>query len=255
MKKIILTSLFFISILSSCKKEKQLEEVQLPDPNKIEDVVYGNPENVKTNEGPFKMKGLAYQYNDLEPFIDAQTMELHYSKHHLGYANKLNIAIKDTDFKNKTIEEILANLDLSNSLLRNNAGGYYNHNLYFAVLGKKRDTKPSKVFEDAIIKDFGSFNNLKKQLVENANQLFGSGWVWLIIDSKGDLKITETANQDNPLMANAEEKGIPILAIDVWEHAYYLQYKNSKKDYIDGILNVINWEKVSEKYEEITQIK
>jgi len=255
MKKIILTSLFFISILSSCKKEKQLEEVQLPDPNKIEDVVYGNPENIKTNEGPFKMKGLAYQYNDLEPFIDAQTMELHYSKHHLGYANKLNIAIKDTDFKNKSIEEILANLDLSNSLLRNNAGGYYNHNLYFAVLDKKKETKPSQVFEDAIIKDFGSFNNLKKQLVENANQFFGSGWIWLIINSKGDLKITQTVNQDNPLMPNAEEKGIPILAIDVWEHAYYLQYKNNKKDYIDGVLNIINWEKVSEKYEEITQIK
>jgi superoxide dismutase, Fe-Mn family len=255
MKKIILSSLFFISILSSCKKEKQLEEVELPDPNKVEEVVYSNPADVKTKEGPFKMLGLAYQYNDLEPFIDAQTMELHYSKHHLGYANKLNIAIKDTEFINKSIEQILSNLDLNNSLLRNNAGGYYNHNLYFSILSPKKDTKPSKTLEDAIVADFGSFNSLKTQLNDEATKLFGSGWVWLLVDENGNLKISQTANQDNPLMPNASVKGTPILAIDVWEHAYYLKYKNNRKDYIEGLFNVINWENVSKKYEEITQNK
>lgn len=255
MKKIILCSLFFISILSSCKKEKQLEEVELPDPNKIEEVVYNNPADIKTKEGPFKMMGLNYQYNDLEPYIDAQTMELHYAKHHLGYANKLNIALKNTEFINKSIEEILTKLDLNNDLLRNNAGGYYNHNLYFSILSSKKDTKPSKAFEEAIIRDFGSFNSLKAQLRDEANKLFGSGWVWLLVDAKGNLKISQTANQDNPLMPNAIIKGTPILALDVWEHAYYLKYKNNRKDYIEAIFNIINWENVSKKHAETIQIK
>lgn len=255
MKKIILVSLFLISTLYSCKKEKQLEEVQLPDPNEIEEVIYGNPADVKTTSGPFKMNGLKYQYNELEPYIDAKTMETHYSKHHLGYANKLNTAIKDSEFKTKTIEEILAQLDLNNSFLRNNAGGYYNHNLFFEILSPKKDTKPNDTFTDAINRDFGSFSNLNTRLSDAATNLFGSGWVWLLVDNEGKLKISQTTNQDNPLMSNAVEKGTPILAIDVWEHAYYLKHQNKRADYISEIFNVINWETVPQKFDNSTASK
>ncbi len=249
MKKVVLLSLFSISLLIGCKKEKQLQEVQLPDPNVVEEVIYGNPADVKTTTGPFKMNGLSYQYNDLEPYIDATTMETHYSKHHLGYANKLNTAVNDTEFKTKTIEEILSQLDINNLFLRNNAGGYYNHNLFFEILSPKKDTKPTRALTEAIDRDFGSFNNLNSKLSEVATNLFGSGWVWLIVDKDGKLKVTQTTNQDNPLMSNAVEKGTPILAIDVWEHAYYLKYKNKRTDYISGIFNIINWETVSQKFD------
>ena len=254
MKKIILLGLVLIAQVS-CKKDKELQEVQLPDPNAVEEVTYNNPADVKTTEGPFKMNGLTYQYNDLEPYIDAKTMETHYSKHHLGYANKLNTAVKDTDFKTKTIEEILNQLDVNNSFLRNNAGGYYNHNLFFEILSPKKDTKPSTVLNEAINKDFGSFNALNANLTEAATSLFGSGWVWLIVDKEGKLKITQTVNQDNTLMANATEKGTPILAIDVWEHAYYLKYQNKRAEYIEGIFNIIDWEMVSKKYDDSLVIK
>ena len=255
MKKTLLISLFLVSLLYSCKKEKELQEVQLPDSNEVPEVTYGNPADVKTTDGPFKMKGLAYQYNNLEPYIDAKTMEIHYSKHHLGYANKLNTAIKETEFKTKTIEEILNQLDINNSFLRNNAGGYYNHNLYFEILSSKKDTKPSAILTEAINRDFGSFTNLNSKLSEAATNLFGSGWVWLLVDKDGKLKISQTINQDNPLMSNATEKGTPILAIDVWEHAYYLKYQNKRADYISEIFNIINWEIISKKYDEAIAIK
>jgi Fe-Mn family superoxide dismutase len=249
MKNAVLSGLFLVTLLFSCKKEEELKEVQLPDPNAVEEVTYGNPADVKTTDGPFKMNGLAYQYNELEPYIDAKTMEVHYSKHHLGYANKLNTALKDSDLNTKTIEEILNQLDLNNSALRNNAGGYYNHNLFFEILSPKKDTKPSSSFAEAITRDFGSYENMKSKLTETASGLFGSGWVWLIVDKDGKLKISQTSNQDNPLMSNATEKGTPILGIDVWEHAYYLKYQNKRADYIDGIFNVINWEIVSKKFD------
>ena len=161
MKKTLLVLL--ISIFISCKKEKVLIEVKLPDPEIIDESIskYGNPKSVKTSDGLFKMKGLKYQYNDLEPYIDAKTMETHYAKHHLGYANKLNTSIKETYLEEKTIEEILSKLDLKNQYLKNNAGGYYNHNLFFEILSPRLNTKPRGVFEKAILTDFGSFYELK----------------------------------------------------------------------------------------------
>ncbi len=248
MKKIVLISLLYISI-SACKKEKQLIEVDLPDPNQIEEVVYANPDDVKTKEKPFKMPGLKYQYNDLEPFIDAKTMELHYSRIHLGYANKLNLAVKEIELKTKKIEDLLENLDTNNLFLRNNAGGYYNHTLYFEILSAKKGTKPTTQLEEAIIKSFGSFDEMKNQLIDKSNSFYGSGWTWIIVDKKGDLKIVQTNNEDNPLMKNAVEKGTPIFALDLWEHAYYLKQNNTKTTYIENILKVINWEIVSKKYE------
>jgi Fe-Mn family superoxide dismutase len=193
---------------------------------------------------------LPYAYNALEPFIDAQTMEIHFSKHHVNYCNKLNAAVKGTDLANKSIEEILTKLDLKNSEVRNNGGGYYNHNLFFEILGQNA-TEPKDAILEAIKKDFGSFENFRTQFSEKANKLFGSGWVWLIVDKTGKLVITTSANQDNPLMPNAEIKGTPILALDVWEHAYYLKYQNKRKDYVEAFYNVINWKKVNEKYNDV----
>ncbi|MFT5754145.1 MAG: Fe-Mn family superoxide dismutase [Flavobacterium sp.] len=255
MKKLVLYSLLLVSLLFSCKKEKVLQEVQLPDPNAVEEVIYPNPADVKTNEKPFEMNGLAYQYNDLEPYIDAKTMEIHYSKHHVGYANKLNTAIKDSEFKTNTIEEILNKLDVNNSFLRNNAGGYYNHNLFFEILSPKKGTKPSNTFGEAIIRDFGSFSSMNAEISEASTSLFGSGWVWLIVDKDGKLKVSQTINQDNPLMSNAVDKGTPILAIDIWEHAYYLKYQNNRTEYIEGLFNIINWEIVSKKYDNSIAMK
>lgn len=235
--------------LVSCKKEKELIEVTIPEPEKVEKTAMGNPADVKAEdeEGAFQMKGLPYAYNTLEPFIDAKTMETHYSKHHVGYCNKLNDALKGTDLESKSIEDILQKLDMSKTDIRNNAGGYYNHNLFFEILNANGGDATGEVLE-AINTDFGSFEGFKKQFTESATKLFGSGWVWLIVDKSGKLVITTTANQDNPLMSKAEVKGTPILALDVWEHAYYLKYQNKRKDYIDGFFNIINWNKVNEKF-------
>ena len=199
------------------------------------------------------MKGLKYSYDALAPFIDGRTMEIHYSKHHLGYANKLNKAIVGTDLETKTIEEILTKLDIKNTALRNNAGGYYNHNLFFEILNPKAGGTPSGELAQAITTEFGSFDEFQKKIAEVATNQFGSGWAWLIVTKEGKLAITSTSNQDNPLMPNAEVKGTPILAIDVWEHAYYLNYQNKRADYLTTIFNVIDWKVVNEKYEATIQ--
>ncbi|MFD2907468.1 superoxide dismutase [Flavobacterium ardleyense] len=249
-----LVGAFFLLALISCKKENELIEVKIPDPEVITaQTAYGNPADVKVDEGGvFKMKGLKYAYDDLAPFIDAKTMEVHYSKHHLGYANKLNKAIAGTDLETKSIEEILSKLDLKNTAVRNNAGGYYNHNLFFEILNSKTTGAPTGKLEEAINKEFGSFEDFQQKITEAASSQFGSGWAWLVVTNEGKLAITSTANQDNPLMPNAEIKGTPILAIDVWEHAYYLNYQNKRNEYLTAIFNVIDWDVVNTKYTTIT---
>ncbi|WP_338410074.1 superoxide dismutase [uncultured Flavobacterium sp.] len=254
MKKGILIYLLFISLIA-CKKDKQLIEVELPESNFIEEIKLTNPYGVKTSEGPFNMKKFAFQYSDLEPFIDAQTMEIHHSKLHLSYANKLNIAIKETEFKSRNIEDVLANLNNDDLYLKNNAGGYYNHNLFFEIISNEKNTKPTVEFQKAIDIDFGTFSNMKKQIIDNANDLYGSGWVWIIVDINGKLSIIKTINNENPLMKSTNERGIPIFALDLWEHAYYLQYNNLKGKYVENIFNIINWKTVSKKYDEATAIK
>lgn len=250
MKKVFIISFLAVTLLS-CKKDNELIEVKIPDPEvPVTQTTFGNPADVKVNEGGvFKMKGLKYAYDDLAPFIDGKTMEIHYSKHHLGYANKLNKAIAGTDLETKTIEEILSKLDLKNAALRNNAGGYYNHNLFFESLNPKAGGTPSGELAQAIATEFGSFDEFQKKITEVATNQFGSGWAWLVITNEGKLALTSTSNQDNPLMPNAEVKGTPILAIDVWEHAYYLNYQNKRADYLTAIFNVIDWNVVNAKYE------
>lgn len=246
---IVLSSIFFLSI-GSCKRKKYTEVVEVPLPSKEEKMTIGLPEDVKADAGAFELLKLPYNYDALAPNIDAMTMEVHYSKHYLTYTNNLNKALAGTELESLPIEEIFKKLDLNNADLRNNLGGYYNHTLYFDIMAPKAGGKPSDTLASAIDKDFGSFDNFKIQFEDAATKQFGSGWAWLIVDKAGKLQVTSTPNQDNPLIPRALVAGTPILAIDVWEHAYYLNYQNKRKKYIEAFFNVINWKKVGEKYEE-----
>lgn len=246
---IVLSSIFFLSI-GSCKRKKYTEVVEVPLPSKEEKMTIGLPEDVKADAGAFELLKLPYNYDALAPNIDAMTMEVHYSKHYLTYTNNLNKALAGTELESLPIEEIFKKLDLNNADLRNNLGGYYNHTLYFDIMAPKAGGKPSDTLASAIDKDFGSFDNFKIQFEDAATKQFGSGWAWLIVDKAGKLQVTSTPNQDNPLMPRAVVAGTPILGIDVWEHAYYLNYQNKRKKYIEAFFNVINWKKVGEKYEE-----
>ena len=174
-------------------------------------------------------------------------MQIHHGKHHAGYTNKLNAAIEGTDLEGKSIEEILKNLDMNNSAVRNNGGGYYNHCLFWEIIGPNCGGSPSGKLADAINKDFGSFDEFKSKFSAAAATRFGSGWAWLCVDSDGGLEVCSTANQDNPLMPGECGK-TPILCLDVWEHAYYLNYQNRRPDYIDAFFNIINWEVVAKMY-------
>lgn len=244
-------SVFGIALFFTSCNEKKLTEVQVPLPEEeVKTVAMGNPADIIANEGAFKMMPLPYSYDALEPYIDAKTMETHFSKHHLGYINKLNEIITGTELEKLTIEEILKSIDLENKPLRNNAGGYYNHNLYFSNLTSKSSGEPTGSLNTAINKDFGSFSDFKNQFIEAANKQFGSGWAWLVTDKTGTLSIVTTANQDNPLMPNIGVSGTPILALDVWEHAYYLKYQNKRNNYLEAFFKVINWKVVQKRYDE-----
>lgn len=197
----------------------------------------------------FKLPALPYAYNALEPHIDAKTMEIHHGKHHQGYTTKLNAAIEGTAAENQSIEEILQGLDMSSEAVRNNGGGYYNHCLFWEVLSPNGGGLPSDDLAQAIVKDFGSFEDFKTAFSNAAATQFGSGWAWLCVQSGGKLEVCATPNQDNPLMPEVGCGGTPILGIDVWEHAYYLNYQNRRPDYITAFFNVINWDEVAKRFE------
>lgn len=196
----------------------------------------------------FELPKLPYAYDALEPHIDARTMEIHHSKHHAGYTNNLNNAIDGTDLEGKTIENILINLDPANSAVRNNGGGYYNHSLFWQVMSPKGGGEPTGELEAAIDKAFGSFDEFKAKFSKAAATQFGSGWAWLCVHKGGKLEICSTPNQDNPLMPDVGCGGTPILGLDVWEHAYYLNYQNKRPDYIEAFWKVVNWEEVARRY-------
>lgn len=198
--------------------------------------------------GKFNLPELPYSYDALEPHIDARTMEIHHSKHHAGYTNNLNNAIAGTELEGKSLDELIASAGMLPAAVRNNGGGFFNHSLFWSIMGKDKGGNPTGKLGEAINSTFGSFESFKDEFSKAAATRFGSGWAWLLVKD-GKLVVSSTPNQDNPLMDVAEVKGTPILGIDVWEHAYYLKYQNRRPEYIGNFFNVVNWDAVSERYE------
>ena len=196
----------------------------------------------------FELPQLPYAYDALEPYIDARTMEIHHTKHHNAYITNVNAAIAGTDMEGKTIENILINLDMKNMPVRNNGGGFYNHNLYWTVMTPNGGGLPTGDLLAAIEASFGTFEEFKASFSKAGATQFGSGWAWLCVHKGGKLEVCGTPNQDNPLMPGVGCGGTPILGMDVWEHAYYLHYQNRRPDYIEAFFNVINWTEVARRF-------
>lgn len=206
--------------------------------------------NIKKINMAFTLPDLPYSNDALEPHIDSKTMEIHHGKHHNGYTSKLNACLVGSDLESKSIEEVLKGLDMNNSALRNNGGGYFNHCIFWESMSPNGGGIPSGNLLNAINSSFGSFDSFKDLFSNAAATRFGSGWAWLCVHSGGKLEICSTANQDNPLMPGIGCEGYPILGLDVWEHAYYLNYQNLRADYLTAFFNVINWAEVSKRYSE-----
>jgi len=196
----------------------------------------------------FELPQLNYAYDALEPHIDARTMEIHHSKHHNGYTNNLNAAIAGTDLETKSVEAILGDLDMSNKAVRNNGGGYYNHSLFWNIMNPEGKEALSGELKEAILAAYGSFEDFKTAFSKAAATQFGSGWAWLCVHKGGKVEVCSTPNQDNPLMPGVTSGGTPILGLDVWEHAYYLNYQNRRPDYIEAFFSVINWNEVEKRF-------
>ena len=201
----------------------------------------------------FTLPELGYAYDALEPHMDARTMEIHHTKHHNGYTTKLNAAVTGTDLEGKSIEEILKGLDMSNNAVRNNGGGYYNHRLFWEVMNPNDKGRLSGALKDAIDKAFGSKDAFLEKFAAAAGTRFGSGWAWLCAHADGTVEVCSTPNQDNPLMPGTGCGGTPIMGIDVWEHAYYLNYQNRRPDYVKAFSDIINWNVVEKKYEALVK--
>jgi Fe-Mn family superoxide dismutase len=196
----------------------------------------------------FELPALPYASDALEPHIDKATMEIHHGKHHNAYVTNLNNAVKGTELESKSLEDLLRNVSKAPVAVRNNGGGHWNHSFFWQTLKNNNGAKPTGRLADAIDKKFGSFEAFKEEFAKAATTRFGSGWAWLIVDANGDLAVTSTANQDNPLMDVAEKQGKPLLGLDVWEHAYYLKYQNRRPDYITAFWNVVNWDEVAKNF-------
>ena len=201
----------------------------------------------------YELSALPYAYDALEPYIDAQTMEIHHGKHHAAYVSNLNAALaKHPELESKSLDDLIKNLksipEDIRTAVRNNGGGHWNHTFFWNVMGKHSDAQPKGDLADAIKKDFGSFEQFQEKYTNAGATRFGSGWAWLLVNGQGGLSVVSTPNQDNPLMDIAEVSGTPILGVDVWEHAYYLKYQNRRPEYLKAFFNVINWDVVSENY-------
>jgi Fe-Mn family superoxide dismutase len=210
-----------------------------------EQVLAKSASEVRIEVAPFKQAPLPYDFGALEPSIDKLTMEIHYGKHHATYVKNLNDAVKGTEFEKKSLEDIIKSISKAPAAIRNNGGGHWNHTFFWEVMGPKKGGAPKGAVADAINAQFGSFDKLKEEFGKAATTRFGSGWAWLVA-SGGKLSVGSTPNQDNPLMDLSDLKGTPILALDVWEHAYYLHYQNKRPDYIKAFWDVVNWDKVAE---------
>ncbi|MDG1747162.1 MAG: superoxide dismutase [Bacteroidia bacterium] len=199
----------------------------------------------------FELPKLSYDFSALEPHIDAKTMEIHHGKHHQAYVSKLNDAIQGTELEGQSMEELMSNVSKHSAAVRNNGGGHFNHTLFWSVMSPNGGGEPTGKLADAINKTFGSFEEFKTQFASAAATRFGSGWAWLVVHDN-NLVVTSTPNQDNPVMDVAEVKGTPILGLDVWEHAYYLNYQNRRPDYIGAFWNVVDWNVVGQLFEQAT---
>lgn len=204
--------------------------------------------NAAGADDPYQFEPLPYAYDALEPNIDALTMEIHYSRHHQAYFNNMITALEGTEVKGQSLENIFEKISSLPVALRNNAGGHWNHSLFWKVMSPEGGGAPEGQLAMAIDLSFGSLENFKQEFAQAAATRFGSGWAWLSVDSKGKLFVSSTANQDNPLMDVVAERGIPVLGLDVWEHAYYLKYQNMRASYIDAFWNVVNWNEVAARY-------
>jgi Fe-Mn family superoxide dismutase len=200
--------------------------------------------------GTFSLPALPYEYDALEPTIDRMTMEIHHSKHHSAYVAKLNLAVEGTDLEGKSLEELLSNVSNHSAAVRNNGGGHFNHSLFWTVMSPNGGGEASGALADAINVTYGSFDAFKEAFAKAGATRFGSGWAWLCVHAGGRVDVCSTPNQDNPLMPVVECGGTPILGMDVWEHAYYLNYQNRRPEYMAAFFNVINWDEVSRRYEE-----
>ena len=220
--------------------EDQMEKYQINKNSK--------KQSIMNTQNKFEFQPLPYAYDALEPFIDKLTVEIHYSKHHKAYYDNFINAIKGTGMESMDIKDIFKNISKYPMAVRNNSGGYFNHTFYWENMKAHGGGLPTGKLSESIAKTFSSFEEFKKQFSDAGKTRFGSGWAWLCLDDKGNLFICSTPNQDNPLMDIAEKKGIPLLTIDVWEHAYYLKYQNKRPDYIDAFWSVINWEEVAKRY-------
>ena len=198
----------------------------------------------------FVLDPLPYPSDSLEPNIDKQTMEIHHDKHHNAYVTNLNNAIAGTEMENKSIEDLLANVSSAPVAVRNNGGGHYNHTLFWNTISGNGGGQPTGTLADAITQEFGSFDAFKEEFTKAATTRFGSGWAWLIVTPEGELAVTSSPNQDNPLMDVADKKGFPIIGLDVWEHAYYLKYQNRRPDYIAAYFNVVDWNAAEKRYQQ-----
>ncbi len=197
-----------------------------------------------------KQNPLQYGYTDLEPYIDAKTMEIHFSKHHAAYTKNMNEASATSDFASKPLFQLFSEIEKYPVFLKNNAGGFYNHLLFWTIMGHSNGQEPEGTLLNAINDSFGTVAKFKETFSIAGKKQFGSGWAWLSVNEQGKLVVSSTPNQDNPLMSTTEVKGIPVLALDVWEHAYYLQYQNRRPDYVDSFWKIVNWKEVSRRYEE-----
>ena len=202
----------------------------------------------KTVEGKFTLPQLPYAYNALEPHVDAQTMEIHHSRHHKAYVDNLNKALADTDVSGLSLEDIIKNISKNSTAVRNNGGGHWKHSFFWEILSPAKTTPSGKLLKK-INDTFGSADKMKEEFNKAAASRFGSGWAWLILQKDGALKVVSTPNQDNPYMDVAEVKGCPIIGIDVWEHAYYLKYQNKRADYVNAFWNLVNWNQAEKNYE------
>ena len=233
--KIVFPVIVVITVISCQTETKENTNVQ-----KETDAI----ENSKIHTLP----DLEFEYTALEPHIDSRTLKIHHGKHHQAYVNNFNSAIKGTDLEKMAMEDIFKDISEYPTAVRNHGGGHYNHAMYWKMLSPDGGGQPSGVFFDQIEKNFGSFDEFREEFSTAAASVFGSGWTWLIVDEDDQLKVTNTPNQDNPFMDIVDERGIPIMVIDIWEHAYYLDYQNRRQEYIEEFWNVINWPEVERRY-------